>query len=55
MSDGSDIFSKAALDKLRSPDRLDMLLPITTPIGWMSLVAIGILLISVMFGLMVKG
>ena len=47
MSDGSDIFSKAALDKLRSPDRLDMLLPITTPIGWMSLVAIGILLISV--------
>lgn len=47
MADGSKIFSRAALDKLRSPDRLDMLLPITTPIGWMSLVAVGLLLISV--------
>ena len=47
MTDGSKIFSRAALDKLRSPDRLDMLLPITTPIGWMSLVAVGLLLISV--------
>ena len=47
MADGSNIFSRAALDKLRSPDRLDMLLPITTPIGWMSLVAVGLLLISV--------
>lgn len=47
MADGSKIFSKAALDKLRSPDRLDMLLPITTPIGWMSLAAVGLLLISV--------
>ena len=47
MADGSKIFSRAALDKLRSPDRLDMLLPRTTPIGWMSLVAVGLLLISV--------
>ena len=47
MADRSKIFSRAALDKLRSPDRLDMLLPITTPIGWMSLVAVGLLLISV--------
>ncbi|MCR5758000.1 MAG: biotin/lipoyl-binding protein [Selenomonas sp.] len=47
MADGSKIFSRAALDKLRSPDRLDMLLPITTPIGWMSLLAIGLLMISV--------
>ena len=41
------IFSKAALDKLRSPERLDMMLPITSPIGWMSLAAIGVLLFSV--------
>ncbi|ORU00690.1 Membrane-fusion protein [Anaerovibrio sp. JC8] len=47
MADGSKIFSREALDKLRSPDRLDMLLPITTPIGWMSLVAVGLLMISV--------
>ena len=47
MADSSRIFSKAALDKLRSPDRLDMLLPITTPIGWMGLMAVGLLLVSV--------
>ncbi|WP_297963160.1 biotin/lipoyl-binding protein [uncultured Anaerovibrio sp.] len=47
MADGSKIFSRAALDKLRSPDRLDMLLPITTPIGWMGLLAVGLLLLSV--------
>ncbi|MBR2141940.1 biotin/lipoyl-binding protein [Anaerovibrio sp.] len=47
MADGSKIFSRMALDKLRSPDRLDLLLPITTPIGWMGLLAVGLLLISV--------
>jgi len=47
MADGSKLFSRAALDKLRSPDRLDMLLPITTPIGWMGLVAVGLLLAAV--------
>lgn len=41
------IFSREALDKLRSPEKLDMLLPITTPINWMALVAIGVLLFSV--------
>ncbi len=47
MADGSKIFSSTALDKLRSPDRLDALLPITTPIGWMGLLAVGLLLLSV--------
>lgn len=47
MADNSNIFSRAALDKLRSPEKLDMLLPITTPIGWMALFAIALLLISV--------
>lgn len=47
MQDKNQLFSKAALDKLRSPDKLDMLLPITTPIGWMGLVAIAMLLCSV--------
>lgn len=41
------IFSREALDKLRSPEKLDMLLPITTPINWMALVAVGVLLFSV--------
>ncbi len=42
------IFSQEALDKLRTPERLDLLLPITTPIGWMLMIAIGILLFAVL-------
>ena len=45
--DNSQIFSKEALDKLRSPERLDMMLPITTPVGWITMAAIGALLCSV--------
>ena len=45
--DKSQIFSKEALDKLRSPEKLDTMLPITTPITWMALVAILVLLFSV--------
>lgn len=33
---------------IRSPERLDMLLPITTPMGWMGLIAITLLLFSVL-------
>lgn len=43
----SQIFSQEALDKLRSPEKLDTMLPITTPITWMSLIAILVLLFSV--------
>lgn len=46
-ADKSQIFSQEALDKLRSPERLDTMLPITTPISWMALVAILVLLFSV--------
>ena len=45
--ENSQIFSQEALDKLRSPEKLDTMLPITTPITWMSLVAILVLLFSV--------
>lgn len=45
--DINKIFSREALNKLRSPERLDVLLPITTPITWMALGAIGVLLFSV--------
>lgn len=47
MDDGSKIFSQAALNKLRSPEKLDMLLPITTPLTWMGLAAVVLLLFSV--------
>lgn len=42
------IFSEEALEKLRSPERLDMMLPITTPIGWINLAAVGVLLLSIL-------
>ena len=45
--DKSQIFSQEALDKLRSPEKLDTMLPITTPINWMALIAILVLLFSV--------
>lgn len=45
--DINKIFSREALNKLRSPEKLDTLLPITTSINWMALIAIGILLFSV--------
>lgn len=41
------IFSKEALEKLRSPDRLDLMMPITKPIHWMIMVAVGLFLFSV--------
>ena len=43
----NQIFSQEALDKLRSPEKLDTMLPITTPISWMALVAISVLLFAV--------
>ncbi len=46
-TDQKQIFSQEALDKLRSPEKLDTMLPITTPITWMALIAVLILLFSV--------
>ena len=45
--DANKLFSREALDKMRSPERLDQMLPITTPIGWMGLAAVGVLIFSV--------
>ena len=46
-ADKNQIFSQEALDKLRSPEKLDTMLPITTPISWMALIAVLVLLFSV--------
>lgn len=43
----SQIFSQEALDKLRSPEKLDTMLPITTPTSWIALISILVLLFSV--------
>ena len=40
-------FSQAALDKLRSPEKLDTMVHITGPMGWMGLAAVCILCFSI--------
>ncbi|WP_298565553.1 biotin/lipoyl-binding protein [uncultured Phascolarctobacterium sp.] len=53
----NELFSKEAMDKLRSPEKLDTLLEVTTPIGWMALAAMVVMVLSVLvwsvFGAMV--
>ena len=44
---GKEIFSKEALDKMRSPEKLDMTMSITTPVSWMGLVAVAVMMVSV--------
>jgi len=43
------MFRKAALEKLSSPEQLDELMKITTPKGWVALIAFMILLICAVF------
>lgn len=47
MIKSNNIFSKESLDKLRSPEQLDKMLPITTPVGWMALAGMIVLMFSV--------
>jgi hypothetical protein len=42
-----NIFSQEALDKMRSPEKLDTVLPITAPISWMGLIAVAVMLFAV--------
>ena len=44
---GKEIFSKEALDKMRSPEKLDTVLPITSPVSWMGLIAVAAMLFAV--------
>jgi len=41
------IFNQKALDKLRSPDKLDSMIRITGPVGWMGLLAVGVLCFAI--------
>ena len=41
------IFNRAALDKLRSPEKLDSLIRITGPVGWMGLISIAVLCFAI--------
>jgi HlyD family secretion protein len=40
------LFRKAALDKLASPERLDELMEVTAPSGWIALAALGVVIFS---------
>ncbi|MFN8058386.1 MAG: NHLP bacteriocin system secretion protein [Vicinamibacterales bacterium] len=46
MSENNPLFRKAALDKLSSPERLDVLMQVTSPQGWLALGTIGTLLVG---------
>ncbi|MBR3722880.1 MAG: HlyD family efflux transporter periplasmic adaptor subunit [Selenomonadaceae bacterium] len=41
------IFNRAALDKLRSPEKLDTMIRVTNPVGWMGLVSLCILVFAI--------
>lgn len=43
----NQLFSQEALNKMRSPERLDTVLPITTPLTWMGLIAVVVSMVSV--------
>lgn len=41
------MFRKAALEKLSSPERLDVMMQVTSPAGWLALSALGLVLVLV--------
>jgi len=41
------LFRKAALDKLASPERLDVLMRVTSPMGWLALTTVAGILVGV--------
>src|SRR5262245_16566269 len=47
----SSIFRKAALERLSSPEQLDYLMSITSPIAWIALAAVGVIaLLIILWG-----
>ncbi len=43
----NQLFSKEALDKMRSPEKLDTMILITSPISWMGLIAVAVTVVSI--------
>lgn len=43
-----DLFRKSALEKLASPERLDVLMQVTSPAGWIALWTIGLVLVGLL-------
>lgn len=47
-----DIFRKVSIERMSSPEQLDVLMKVTSPMGWVSLVSIGVLLgVALLWGL----
>ncbi|ULO09860.1 NHLP bacteriocin system secretion protein [Paenibacillus sp. 19GGS1-52] len=44
----NQVFRKVSMDRLSSPEQLDSLMKVTSPRGWLALLAIGLLIISAM-------
>ena len=57
-SSRQNLFREAALAKIRSPEQLDALLPITSPLGWLALftsaIALGVLIFWAFFGTIMR-
>jgi hypothetical protein len=48
----SEIYRKAALERLSSPEELDSLMQVTTPKGWLALLSLGgLILIALLWGI----
>ncbi|MGE5236823.1 MAG: NHLP bacteriocin system secretion protein [Acidobacteriota bacterium] len=45
--EGNKLFRKAALEKLSSPERLDVMMRVTSPGGWVALGGVGFILVAV--------
>ena len=43
--DAQRLFRKAALEKLSSPERLDVMMKVTSPAAWLALAALGAILL----------
>jgi len=41
------MFRKAALDKVSSPEQLDLMMQVTSPIGWLALFTVGVIIVVV--------
>jgi len=44
--DPRKLFRKAALEKLSSPERLDVMMQVTSPFGWLALFALGFMIVA---------
>jgi hypothetical protein len=52
MAEQKQIFRKVALDRLSSPEQIDRLMQVTTPQGWLALLAlVALLMVAVIWGI----